>query len=239
MGLKIFHQKAPCICNCIQTLSSNSGQGRSFVMVHACLLSVQTNLSCICNSLNYRKPCVLSRDCSYSQCVSEDQFGSDSQSKYTTASAGARAKRPQARPAAAAMVEKMVTNIVLKVLAKQQKELDSGLASKEEASPNKLEVIGESNNNVKEEETQNNEDKFPWRKPMEEKEKVKWPRELLAEIESEQLAEKMFLAKEVWRATIISQIKEDAVFKVSVLEPTSKEMERDHSFLRLILSWGQ
>ena len=133
----------------------------------------------------------------------------------------------------------MVTNIVLKVLAKQQKELDSGLASKEEACPNKAEVNGESNNNVKEGERLNNEDKYPWKKPMEEKEKVKWRRELLAGIESEQLAEKMLLAKEVWRATIISQIKEDALWKVSVAKPTSQEMERDHSLLRLILSWLQ
>ena len=59
---------------------------------------------------------------------------------------------------------------------------------------------------------------------MEEKEKVKWRRELLAEIENEQLAEKMLLAKEVWRATIISQIKEDAVWKVNIWKQTYQEM---------------
>ena len=58
------------------------------------------------------------------------------------------------------------------------------------------------------------EEKFPWRKPMQEKQGVKWKKDLLGAIESEELAGKVLEAKEKWRATLISQLPEDALTKV-------------------------
>ena len=59
------------------------------------------------------------------------------------------------------------------------------------------------------------EDKFPWRKTLDESTKLKWQKDLIKECECEEVAKRFMSTEEKWRGTVISELGEDGLWKVS------------------------
>ena len=61
------------------------------------------------------------------------------------------------------------------------------------------------------------EEKFPWRKPLVESAKLRWQKKLVEVCENETVAKKLLETRQKWRGNIIAEMGEDGLWKVNIL----------------------